>query len=65
MQRITIKTQKKESQLTIQLKNMLRYFKFWNNIVFRSRFHFLQNVLFISLSMNLTTASNTISDVKM
>lgn len=65
MQRITIKTQKKESQLTIQLKNMLRYFKFWNNIVFRSRFHLLQNVLFISLSMNLTTASNTISDVKM
>lgn len=65
MQRITIKTQKKESQLTIQLKNMLRYFKLWNNIVFLSRFLFLQNVLFISLSMNLTTASNTISDVKM
>lgn len=63
VQRIKIKTQKTESQLTIQLKNMLRYFKFWNNIVFRSRFLFLQNVLFISFSMNITTASNTISDV--
>lgn len=49
----------------IQLKNMLRYFKLWNNIVFLSRFLFLQNVLSISLSMNITTASNTISDVKM
>lgn len=65
VQRIKIKTQKKESQLTITLKNMLRYFKLWNNIVFLSRFLFLQNVLSISLSMNLTTASNTISDVKM